>query len=363
MAAFKDELPTVVADLKKASTKAPTSPPHQPELAIPVNQSLEAVKDIVFGSTAGVLGKFVEYPFDTVKVRLQSQSHEHGAHRLRGPLDAFRVAFRSPEGPLVSLYRGISAPLFGAAIETSSLFFSYRIAQDILVASSPSLRAQRDRENHGKVELPFPALVGCGAVSGAFTSILLTPIELIKCKMQVPIPPSHLASDLGYSTTRPLGPVQLIRTIFRTQGILGFWHGQLGTLIRETGGSAAWFGSYEGVKMLFLKYDPSLSQISDVKIWQQMAAGAAAGMSYNFVFYPADTIKSRMQTSATTTIEAAGGTSSVEKRPTFLSTGRSLWREQGIKGFYRGCGITVFRAAPSSAIIFSIYEALRKYFS
>ncbi|KAL6248974.1 mitochondrial ornithine carrier protein [Rhinocladiella similis] len=347
MAAFKDELPPVTG-LEKAEAISP-----QPELTGPSSQGIEALKDIIFGSTAGVLGKFVEYPFDTVKVRLQSQSDHPGIPRLQGPLDAFSAAFKSPEGALVSLYRGISAPLLGAAIETSSLFFSYRIAQDLVVAASPTYRAQRDQHN-GKVELPFSSLLGCGAASGAFTSLLLTPIELIKCKMQVPIPPSHLAADLGYTTTRPPGPIELIRAVFRSQGILGFWHGQLGTLIRETGGSAAWFGSYEGVKMLFRQYDTSITQIADVKVWQQMAAGAAAGMSYNFVFYPADTIKSRMQTSST---EGVG-----IKRMTFAATGRALWHEQGLAGFYRGCGITVFRAAPSSAIIFSIYEALRRYF-
>ncbi|OAP63534.1 hypothetical protein AYL99_02761 [Fonsecaea erecta] len=356
MAAFKDELQSVSGFNQSNGHNASTSTHQQSELLLtPPSQSLEALKDIVYGSTAGILGKFVEYPFDTVKVRLQSQSHEPGAvPRLHGPFDAFSAAFRSPEGPLVSLYRGISAPLLGAAIETSSLFFSYRIAQDIVVRASPSLRAQRDRNPHGKIELPFSYLLACGAASGAFTSLLLTPIELIKCKMQVPLAPSNLASKLGYTTTRPLGPMQLITTIFRSQGLLGFWHGQLGTLIRETGGSAAWFGSYEGVKMLFLRSDPSVNHVSDVKVWQQMVAGAAAGMSYNFVFYPADTIKSRMQTSST---EVTSG----PNRLTFLSTGRALWREQGVKGFYRGCGITVFRAAPSSAIIFSIYEALRRY--
>ncbi|EXJ88289.1 solute carrier family 25, member 46 [Capronia coronata CBS 617.96] len=348
MAVFKDELPTVNG----------LEPVHQPsppqaEVLTPPNQSVEALKDITFGSIAGILGKFVEYPFDTIKVRLQSQPTESGAPRLRGPLDAFSAAFRAPEGPFVSLYRGISAPLLGAAIETSSLFFSYRIAQDIIIANTPSLRALRD-QNNGKVKLDFPYLVGCGAASGAFTSLLLTPIELVKCKMQVPVPPSDLAAQLGYNITHPPGPLALIRTIFRTHGILGFWHGQLGTLIRETGGSAAWFGSYEGVKMLFSKYDPSVSQLSDVKIWQQMCAGAAAGMSYNFIFYPADTIKSRMQTSV--------AEKSVMNKMTFASTGRELWREQGLKGFYRGCGITVFRSAPSSAIIFSIYETLRRYF-
>ena len=356
MAALKDVLQPV-SGLGEAATK-PTSTQSQPALTTPPSQSLEALKDIASGSTAGILGKYIEYPFDTVKVRLQSQPHGPAAGpRLRGPLDAFSAAFKSPEGALVSLYRGISAPLLGAAIETSSLFFSYRIAQDLVVAATPALRAQREASPNGKIELPFSYLVGCGAASGAFTSLLLTPIELIKCKMQVPLPApqSETASKLGYTATRPLGPMQLISTIFRTQGLLGFWHGQLGTLIRETGGSAAWFGSYEGIKMLFLRSDPSVAHVSDVKVWQQMCAGAVAGMSYNFVFYPADTIKSRMQTSNT---ESTIGKSKM----TFLRTGGELWREQGVKGFYRGCGITVFRAAPSSAIIFSIYEALRKYF-
>ena len=355
MESFKDELQTVTGLGDAASKTAVTQ--SWPEHTTPRSQTVEALKDIAYGSIAGILGKFIEYPFDTVKVRLQSQTLEPGAGReLQGPWDAFKVAFRAPEGPLASLYRGISAPLLGAAIETSSLFFSYRVAQDLVVSATPSFRAQRDQNPNEKVELPFSYLIGCGATSGAFTSLLLTPIELIKCKMQVPhpVPEAGMASKLGYTTRAP-SAMQLISTIFRTQGLLGFWHGQLGTLIRETGGSAAWFGSYEGVKMLFFRSDPTVSHVKEVRVWQQMVAGAVAGMSYNFVFYPADTIKSRMQTSH-------AGSSQGQAKAKFLATGKELWREQGPRGFYRGCGITVFRAAPSSAIIFSIYEALRKYF-
>ena len=105
--------------------------------------------------------------------------------------------------------------------------------------------------------------------------------------------------------------------------------------------------------MLFLKYDRPLKSIDGIKVWQQMSAGAVAGMAYNFVFYPADTIKSRMQTEETKGFGA---------KSNFVTTGTSLWREQGLRGFYRGCGITVLRAAPSSAIIFSIYEGLRRHF-
>ena len=87
-------------------------------------QGLEALKDIVYGSTAGIIGKFIEYPFDTVKVRLQSQP-DGVPLKYTGPLDCFKQSFKA-DG-FAGLYRGISAPLVGAAVETSSLFFSVSI--------------------------------------------------------------------------------------------------------------------------------------------------------------------------------------------------------------------------------------------
>lgn len=280
---------------------------------------------------AGIAGKFIEYPFDTVKVRLQSQPDTLPL-RYTGPLDCFKQSFRA-EG-LRGLYRGISAPLAGAAIETGSLFFSYRLTQDILQATFFPTTST----------LPFSALLVCGASSGAFTSLLLTPIELVKCKMQVPLSGGQAGP----------GPLSIIASVFRHSGMLGFWRGQMGTLIRETGGSAAWFGGYEGVSSLFRKYYYRNEEAA-LPIYQQMIAGATAGVSYNFMFYPADTIKSRMQTEDLSLSKAGS------QQRTFWSVGRALWKQQGLKGMYRGCGITVGRSAPSSAFIFSIYEALRHY--
>ena len=279
-------------------------------------------------------GKLIEYPFDTVKVRLQSQP-EHLPLRYTGPLDCFRQSFQA-DG-VRGLYRGISAPMAGAAVETSCLFFSYRLIQDSLkVTLFPGIE-----------QLPFTALLVAGAASGSITSLALTPIELIKCKMQVPL------ESVGHKAP---GPFVLIASVFRQEGILGFWRGQLGTLIRETGGSAAWFGSYEGVSSLFRKCSSSQHSADSLPVYQQMIAGATAGISYNFLFYPADTIKSRMQTADLSHCSVTG------ERQTFWNVARSLWRQQGLQGMYRGCGITCARSAPSSAFIFSVYEGLRRYF-
>jgi ornithine carrier protein len=305
---------------------------------------------------AGAAGKYIEYPFDTVKVRLQSQP-DHLPLRYTGPLDCFKQSIRS-EG-FLSLYRGISAPLVGAALETSSLFFWERVGREAVFKAK-----LYDREK----PLPLSALFLTGALSGAFTSLLLTPVELVKCKIQVP------ATSSGASAAHAHTPLRVIRDVFRHQGLRGFWHGQLGTLIRETGGSAAWFGTKETVTLAFRKLNaksvryhsssvspPELSKpvalgnaLVPLPLWQQAVAGASAGMSYNFLFFPADTIKSRMQTSSI---------HSSSPKARFWAEGVSIYKQYGIKGLYRGCGITVMRSAPSSAFIFIIFDALKDRFS
>ena len=216
-----------------------------------------------------------------------------------------------------------------------------------------------DGNDFSTKELTLGGLVICGAASGAFTSLLLTPVELVKCQLQVPISTSNL-----HDPSRT-GVLSVISSVFRHHGFLGFWHGQLGTLIRETGGSASWFGSYEGVSQAFRRWNahdldpqiPSVSHTQALPLWQQLLAGAAAGVSYNFVFFPADTIKSRMQTEDVNPVDMTGR--GVTKRVTFWENGKALWKQQGIRGMYRGCGITIARSAPSSAIIFAVYEGLK----
>lgn len=116
-----------------------------------------------------------------------------------------------------------------------------------------------------KDALPLGAKIICGAASGAFASFILTPIELIKCKMQV-----QAMSPAVAGVVRP-GPLKLVGQVYRTYGMRGFWNGQMGTFLRETGGGAAWFGSYEYVSALLRKRKGS----ETLGAGEMMLAGAA----------------------------------------------------------------------------------------
>jgi ornithine carrier protein len=211
-----------------------------------------------------------------------------------------------------------------------------------------------------------------------------TPIELIKCRMQVQMLAreevavatlgSAAASSSSSSippalpkTLPPLqGPVALALGTLRAHGFRGLWLGQTGTLLRETGGSAAWFTTYEVAAKFFiarrqkaLDSIPSLERRTltkgDLAMYELMMSGAMAGVMYNVTLFPADSVKSAVQTWAELNPD--------KPRLGFLAMGQRIWRTRGLKGLYAGCGLTVMRSAPSSAMIFLIYETLMQKYS
>lgn len=321
--------------------------------------AMRAVNDITFGSIAGMVSKVFEHPFDLTKVRLQSQVLDTTA-RFNGPIDCLVKTWKN-EG-LRGLYRGLPAPIVAAMLENASLFMSYSELQNVI-------RRVNSQPLSHDLSLPQLALAGAGA--GAITSFLLTPVELVKCKMQVQmiapkslsvsIPESTAAATLDSSLgtiSRPLpGPIAVLMSVIRTEGLRGLWLGQTGTLIRECGGGAAWFATKEFVGTTLIKRRGSELTRKDIVPWESALSGACAGGVFNFSMFPADSIKSTMQTE-----EDLRPRGSNAPKPTFLGTAKAMYRAQGVKGLYAGCGITVARSIPSSAIIFLIYDGLSSRF-
>ncbi|KAK7042955.1 mitochondrial ornithine carrier protein [Paramarasmius palmivorus] len=202
---------------------------------VAASTTIRALKDITFGSIAGMVSKVFEHPFDLTKVRLQSQVLDSSA-RFNGPIDCLHKTWKN-EG-VRGLYRGLPAPVVGAMAENASLFMSYRAFQHVI----HSVTNQPESEN----ALPSTdsPCRGC------------TPIELVKCKMQVQM----LVSPVTSGTPLP-GPIAVLSSVIKSTGVRGLWLGHTGTLIRETGGTAAWFGTKEFVASQLLnrraKKDPS----------------------------------------------------------------------------------------------------------
>ncbi|GAA5971214.1 hypothetical protein JCM11641_004188 [Rhodosporidiobolus odoratus] len=349
--------------------------PDSPHAQRPVSDEHRALKDIAYGSIAGIASRLVEHPADLTKVRLQSQPIDRPP-KYKGPLDCIVQTYRN-EG-LLAFWRGVSMPVGGAMAENATLFVVYNQSQALLKhLFPPAPSANPD-------DLAVAHIATAAALAGAAASFVLTPVELVKCKMQVqnivaaqPLPPfssvtipeSSAAlhqSTPGLTSTSAPGPLDITRSILRTQGLKGLWLGQTGTFLRETGGSAAWFTTFELLAAYFARRRTDRGERGsaggkvtkgDLHAWELMASGASAGVVYNCVLFPADCIKSTIQTEEELRGQAAGW-----KRRGFIETGKEIYRARGIRGLYNGCGITALRAAPSSALIFYIYSRLESIF-
>lgn len=355
----------------------------------------QASKDIAFGSLAGMVSKVFEHPFDLVKVRLQTQSADRPA-RYAGAFDCFKQTYLQ-EG-VRGLYRGLSMPVFGATLENACLFFVYNQIQSAIRWANGEARVGSAAKADAESPLSIPQLAIAAAGAGAMTSLVLTPIELIKCKMQVQMitREQHVAAPSSIASSAPVkarfeqsrsiytsairassstakaqafksldGPLTLLRRTVASDGIRGLWLGQTGTLLRETGGGVAWFLAFESCsrylisrkKTQWKRDDVTKKDLSSLEL---VGAGALAGVSYNVVLFPADSVKSTMQTEQEMRAVSSPRVEGKWKGTGFYETFKKIYRTRGVRGLYAGCGVTCLRSAPSSAIIFLLYNKLEK---
>lgn len=288
----------------------------------------DSIQEIFLGSVSGACGKLVEFPFDTIKVRLQ-YSQSLSKPLFTSTFDAIEKTYKN-EGISRGFYKGLKVPLVGAAMEVSCLFFSYNLAQDL---------SKLFRGLPLDADLAVSDKLLCGAFSGICTSFILTPVELVKCKFQV-----DNLKCLSNSKETVQSIPQITRAIIREKGWYGLWRGHTATMLRECGGSMAWFGSYEYIIELFSKGDKNYKP----KVYESMIAGAAAGIGYNCSLFPADTVKSILQTND-------------RKDLTFPKVVKQIYKTKGIAGFYSGIGVTLFKTIPTSAMMFVAYEEMKQW--
>jgi hypothetical protein len=287
----------------------------------------DAVGDLVSGTVAGISSKIVEYPFDTIKVRLQGENHPY-----RGAIDCFR-RIASEEG-LRGFYSGITAPIAGAAFENAGAFLFYG-------RSTAYIRGFLDVKPAEPT--PLPGVFVAGASAGLATGTVLTPVELLKCRVQVE--QQRAAMEKRAPVYR--GVLDCAVKTAKADGIRSaLFTGYSASMAREIPGSALWFGSYE-VVLLYVFTPPGKSKESCP--WYAFPlSGVVGGLCYWSAIFPVDTIKTRIQ--ADPAYRGMG----------IAHAARTMIQRQGVGALYSGFLVTLMRAFPSNACIFGAYELTLK---
>ncbi|KAK6153698.1 hypothetical protein DH2020_013337 [Rehmannia glutinosa] len=276
-----------------------------------------------FGGTAGVIAG---YPLDTLRVRQQ--------HSNKG--SAFQILRRlvASDGPF-ALYRGMAAPLASVTFQNAIAFQTYAILSRAVDKSA----APDDPPSYKGV-----ALGGIG--TGAIQSLLLSPVELVKIRLQL----QRKTPDQSPLTTHR-GPLDVARTILRTEGWRGIYRGLAITVLRDAPAHGVYFWTYEYMREQF---HPGCRKSGQETFRTMLLAGGLAGVASWICCYPLDVIKTRIQ---------AQSNSSVVKYSGIVDCFRRSVKEEGYNVLWRGLGTAVLRAFIVNGAIFTAYEtALRCIF-
>lgn len=129
----------------------------------------DVAKDLTAGTIGGAAQLICGHPFDTIKVKLQSQPVPLPGQlpRYAGAIDAVKQTLAA-EGA-GGLYKGMGAPLATVAA-LNAVLFTVRGQLESLLRSEPG------------APLTVNQQVVCGAGAGVAVSLLACPTELIKCR-------------------------------------------------------------------------------------------------------------------------------------------------------------------------------------
>jgi len=182
-----------------------------------------------------------------------------------------RVSFRrvivdtySLEG-VRGFYKGMGSPLFTVPLINSIVFASYEFAKRI-----QGVPIGKDGN--------FVQSLNAGMFAGFVNSFVLSPIELVKCRLQI----QRESKASAYYK----GPTDCVRKIIREEGIgHGLFKGLVASFLREVPCYAGQFGSFYLTKKLLAKAQ-GLDCTSKLGPGSCMVAGGVAGFFSWLVSYP-----------------------------------------------------------------------------
>ncbi|KAK9280815.1 hypothetical protein L1049_003704 [Liquidambar formosana] len=285
-------------------------------------------REFVAGGFGGVAGIISGYPLDTLRIRQQ--------HSNTG--SAFGILRRivAAEGPS-ALYRGMGAPLASVTFQNAMAFQIYAV----LSRAFDSSVGTKDPPSYKGV-----ALGGVG--TGALQSLMLTPVELVKIRLQLQV--RNYAKP--HQEDGHKGPLSIAKSIFKTQGLRGMYQGFTITMLRDAPSHGVYFWTYEYVRE---QLHPGCRKSGQERLRTMLVAGGLAGVASWVCCYPLDVIKTRLQ---------AQLPSSPLKYSGIVDCFRKSVQVDGYSVLWRGLGTAVARAFVVNGAIFSAYEiALRCLFN
>ncbi len=242
------------------------------------------------------------------------------------------------------MYKGATPPLIGWMCMDSLMLGSLTLYRRLL--NEHVFQPLRAHPGHPSIYLPDadrkrlpPVGHGmAGMLAGWTVSFIAAPVEHVKARLQI-----QYASDK--SKRLYTGPIDCTKKLLRGHGVPGLWHGLSATLLFRTF-FFCWWGSYDIITRA-LQRNTNLSTPA-VNFW----AGGLSAQIFWITSYPSDVVKQRIMT------DPLGPE---RKYPRWKDAAKSVYREGGWKGYWRGFVPCFLRAFPANAMALVAFEGTMRY--
>ncbi|CAF3954802.1 unnamed protein product [Adineta steineri] len=293
--------------------------------------NVDAFIDGFSGIVGAVSSVYVGQPLDTIKTKLQTFPNQY--HNF---FDCTLKIFA--EAGIPGFYAGTIPSLVGNIAENGILFMAYGQCQRLICSLS-------NKTNNEQLTT-FENMLA-GSVGSVFSSLVLCPTELVKCRLQTlnDMPMSNTSNNSEAQKRKISSSLSVTRHILRTEGIRGLFRGLTATLARECPGNACFFGGYEFTRSILMRENEKKSDIGFFKTW---IAGGMAGVCFWIVMYPVDVVKSRIQV--------------FEPSLNFPKYTLEIIRNEGFMAMYAGLFPTLIRTFVATGTLFITYEQTRCLF-
>ncbi|KAI9005946.1 mitochondrial carrier domain-containing protein [Gaertneriomyces semiglobifer] len=283
---------------------------------------------VVCGAMGGLTADSIMHVLDTVKTRLQRDGTLSRPRYSSSTIRAFRQ-IHTHEG-LRGLYAGFPSAFLGSLLSTSAYFASYEYLKRYLI------------DTHHVP--PGVSYFIAGGVGDVVASVFYVPSEVIKTRMQLQ---GRYNNPYSGSQFNYRSDTDALKSVWRSNGIPGFYHGYKATLIRDVPFTALQFTIYE---------------LSLPLIKEPLLAGFLAGTLSGYITTPLDVVKTYLQTSKTPSVgkfaDTRGDTHQVWR--SFGEVLRGIYATRGVRGLWSGWAPRCCWTGFQSCIMFLGMEGLLK---
>lgn len=294
--------------------------------------NLESLSEATSGAVGAVASTTILYPLDTCKSKYQAEVRAHHQQKYRNISDVLWEAISTRQ--ILSLYQGLGTKNVQSFISQFLYFYGYSFLKRLYL------------EKSGSNSIGMKANLVIAAAAGACTVVVVHPLDTASSKMQT--------SEFGKSK--------------------GLW---------KTLSEGSWDEAYDGLAIsLILTANPSIQYTVFDQLKQKMlkgkmrkkrdsesspealsafsafVLGAVSKCIATCVTYPAVRCKVTIQSAESQ--DDVKNEAQVKSRKTISGALYTIWKREGLLGFYKGLQAQILKTVLSSALHLMVKEKISK---